>query len=542
MVDYVNGGDLSESKAACSEASRLHDQDRSSGTIFASILYQNGESHDGKTPPGVPAYFRDLNLDQIVDAITNGKGEYDLKPYFYEPLKTTEAIAYRHEIMRDMEAERVHESIRSFADNMHLMREKLAKADKLHHKYQKERWFLHAAETYCAAVLRLQRDLVQLDLSSRGLLSFRDYVLDYTKSDRFVHLSDAVNILTRDLGNVQFSILVKDDGFRVQNYAHESDYSAEVTDVFRKFQQGAANKYLVNFRDHPEVNSIEEIILDFVALLNPEAFSGLDAFCREHRNYAEPVLTKFDREIQFYASYVEYISALKRADLKFCYPKILVDEKDVRDEGGFDLALASKLIGQKEHVVCNDFYLSGKERIFVISGPNQGGKTTFARTFGQLHHLASIGCPIPGKVARMFLFDVLFTHFEREEVINSVDGKLQDDLIRFHEILKVVTPRSIVIINEIFGATALQDADYLARKIIGWIIELDALCVCITFLDELASLSEKTLSMVTTVMPENPAMRTFKVIRRPADGRAYAASIAQKYRLTYECLTSRLRF
>ena len=477
-----------------------------------------------------------------MDAITNEKDEYNLKPYFYEPLKTTEAISYRHEIMRDIEAERVHGSIRSFAHNMHLMRENLAKADKLHHKYQKERWFLHAAETYCAAVLRLHRDLAQLDLSSRGLLSFRDYVVDYVNSDRFVHLLDTANILVRDLGNVQFSTLVKDDGFRVQNYAQEADYSAEVTDVFRKFQQGASTNYLVKFHDYLEANSIEELTLDFVALLNPEVFSCLDAFCREHRNYADPVLTKFDREIQFYASYLEYISALKRAGLEFCYPEILVDGKDVRDEGGFDLALASKLIGQQEHVVCNDFYLSGEERIFVISGPNQGGKTTFARAFGQLHHLASIGCPIPGRVARMFLFDALFTHFEREEAINSVDGKLQDDLLRFHEILRVATPRSIVIINEIFGATTLQDAVYLAGKVIGRIIELDALCVCVTFLDELASLSRKTISMVTTVMPENTAMRTFKVIRRPADGRAYAVSITEKYRLTYEHLTSRLRF
>jgi DNA mismatch repair ATPase MutS len=507
---------------------------------FHSILFEGSDDGNNGETPEAPACFRDLNLDQIVDAITAGRQEYDLKPFFYTRLTDLAAIAYRHEIMRDLENEVLFQGIKSFSTQMRTMREHLASAEKLYYKYQKERWLLDAVNIYGEAIENLLHDLHQVHPTSRGLLAFREYLAQYAESGHFKTLVQEAKKLKSQLSAIRYCLRIRDSSITVRNYDSESDYSAAVEETFSKFKQGAVKDYRVKFPAFSGMNHVEAGVLELVARLNPDVFTALDDYCTRTRDYVEKTIADFDREIQFYLAYLEYAETFKRSGLKFCYPRVSDTRKNVSNREGFDLALAGKLIREKSPVVCNDFFLSGEERIFVVTGPNQGGKTTFARTFGQLHYLASLGCPVPGTEARLFLFDRLFTHFEREEDLQTLRGKLQDDLVRIHRILDQATPDSVIVINEIFSSTTLKDALYLSKKVMESISQLDALCVCVTFLDELSSLNEKTVSVVATVVPDNPTLRTYRIERRTADGLSYALAIAEKYRLTYERLKERI--
>ena len=104
-------------------------------------------------------FFVDLNLDQIVAAITAGKEEYDLAPFFYAPLRDIDAVLYRHEVMRDLEDAGLLAQINSFAQALRSMRETLKQAEKRHYRRQKEALFLDAVDAYCGAVDALTRDL-----------------------------------------------------------------------------------------------------------------------------------------------------------------------------------------------------------------------------------------------------------------------------------------------------------------------------------------------------------------------------------------------
>ena len=507
---------------------------------FRSILFvEPGEGVDSDEAVQ-PACFADLNLDQIVHSITASKAEYNLKPFFHRPLTDIDGISYRHEVMRDLEDAVLLGHIRAFAKGMLGMREYRAQATKLHYRYQKEQLFVDAVRTYCHAVAELTRNLSCSSSTSRGLTGFRDYLADYLASERFKSLLEETKALYSDLSEVAYCIHIKSSRVTVRTYEGEPDYSEDVEETFRKFRQGAPKDYRVEYSDALFMNHVEAQILACVARLYPELFDRLDAYCEKHADYLDKTIAAFDREIQFYLAYIEYIGPLKQAGLNFSLPRLSKTDKRIQAVETFDLALASKLRFEGSTVVTNDFELAGKERIFLVSGPNQGGKTTFSRLFGQLHYLASLGYPVPGRETRLFLPDAVLTHYEKEESIETHRGKLEDDLVRIHRILDQATANSIVILNEIFNSTTAADALFLSREVLQRLIRLDVLCVCVTFLDELTSLGDTVVSMVSAIVPDNPAQRTYKIERRPADGRAYAIAIAEKYGLTYRRLKERI--
>jgi DNA mismatch repair protein MutS len=508
---------------------------------FCSILFET--RNDCAVDDGLqaPDFFADLNCDQIVAAVTAGREEYNLKPFFHACLHREDAIRYRHEVMQDLENADLHDCVKAFAQAMRTIRGYLARIQKLYYQEQRQAWLLDAVEIYCQSISSFVHDLSRLKLNSRGFVGFRDYLTGYAESARFSLLLSETRKLKADLSTVGYCIHIRGNGFTVRDYENEADYSAEVEATFAKFKQGAVKDYRVAFNTTDEMNHIEAKILQFVAKLHPELFAALAEFSTRHVDFIDRTVAVFDREIQFYVAYLEYIAALRRAGLKFCYPHVSEQSKEVYDYDGFDIALAHKRVGEGASVVCNDFHLKGRERVLVISGPNQGGKSTFARAFGQIHYLASIGCPVPGTKAQLFLFDAIYTHFEKEEKVENLRGKLEDDLLRVHAILGKATTDSIVILNEVFTSTTIHDETFLSRKVMDKIIALEALCVWVTFVDELASFGPQIVSMVSTVVPENPALRTFKVLRRPADGLAYAMAIAQKYRLTRDLIRERIR-
>jgi DNA mismatch repair ATPase MutS len=507
---------------------------------FESILFGPPGAGSGVGGLEEPDFFTDLNLDQVLRSMTAGREQYELKPFFYAPLHEVDAVRYRHEVLRDLEKREVLESVNRFAETMRRMREHLVQVQKLHYQLQKQAWFLDAVEIYCGAVRALAEELAVRDVTSRGFHRLRHYLAEYADGERFTSLAAETQALKDALAGIRYAVRIHGPRVTVSRYGGEPDYSAEVEETFARFKQGAVRNHLVKLPEYAEMDHVEAQIAGLVAKLYPDVFGRLADFCTRHRGYLDQTIGRFDREVQLYLAYLELIGRFRAAGLPFCYPHVSARSKEIAAENTFDIALANKLVPDGGTVVTNDFQLEGAERVFVVSGPNNGGKTTFARAFGQLHYLASLGLLVPGRSARLFLPDRVYTHFEKEEDIETLRGKFEDELLRVHDILERATADSVIVMNESFSSTTLNDALFVGTEVMRRILDLGCLGVYVTFVDEIASLSEATVSMVSQIVAENPAERTFKVLRKPADGLAYAWAIAEKYGLTYERLLERI--
>lgn len=510
---------------------------------FHSILWPDAQADGPRDAVAVPDCFHDLNLNLVEDAITSAWPGENLAPFFRTPLRDNDTILYRQEILRDLEHPALRQKIEEFTQQLRAVRKQLAGVEKLSCHYEKERAFLAATDLYRSAVTALFDGLQHMQGISRGLLTLRHYLADYTMSSGFQNLAADISKVLSELNDVRYSLIVRGDSVTVRESRGEADASSEVEATFAKFRREAAKDYRIQHHGRigfNDLNHVEAQLLDRIALLYPQAFGRLDKFYADHTDFVDATIARFAREACFYLAWLAYTEPMRLAGLSLCLPSVATQSRSIACADTFDIALAAGLVREQRAVIRNSFTLSGPERIIVVSGPNHGGKTTFARTLGQLHWLAALGCTVPGTSAQLLLFDRLFTHFEREEHVDTLRGKLKDDLYRIHAILQHATPRSVIIVNEIFSSTTLNDALQLGRKIIAHIAELDALAVCVTFLTELASCNEKTVSMVATVDPHDPAVRTYRVERRPADGLAYALAIANKYRVTHDWLLRRI--
>ncbi|MFK5881097.1 MAG: hypothetical protein QM482_02690 [Sulfurospirillum sp.] len=485
-------------------------------------------------------FYADLNLDQIIETVISYKKKFDIKKFFYMPLTDKESIVYRQEIVKDLQNKKFYLRVDEFSHKLLDIKNYRDMIKDLEFKEYKNGWFLQMAMLYCEALMSFYEILKSTDLHSQGLLAFYKYLHDYLRSDVFTSLQKKMMQIREKLDSIMYDVTIDGLTFKVKKYEKEDDYTKEIGEVFSKFKYGITKAQDCQFDKNRGINHVNAKILEFVGKLFPEIFFELHEFCQKYRDFIDETFLTFSNEIEFYISYLEYIQGLEEQGVSFCFPQINEDSKDILIEEGFDLELAYSLSFEKKRIVPNDYLLQNRERIMVVTGANQGGKSTFSRAFGQINYLAKLGLLVPSSSAKLFLVDMIFTHFEKEEDINTLSSKLQEDLLRIHAVFEKTTTKSLVILNEIFSSTSLQDSLYLSKRIMEKIDKLDLLCIWVTFIYRLSGMSEKAISMTSVINEKNIENRTYKIIKKESDGRAYAKSLAQKYHLSFEQIIKRI--
>lgn len=497
---------------------------------YRSILYDRSRSEPERNETDTAGFIRDLHIDRIVGELLAGKEEYGLEPLFYDKLPDAAAIRYRTDVFRDIEGGGLLEPFLEFSRKLRKVREFSGYAETHHDREQREKWLLDAAYEYCSAILAMRDALQAAKLRSEALLGVRKWLDALIQSNEFAALSRDTFELREVFDSARYNLLVRDRNIIVYPEDNENVYCRSLNEVLGrgKWQE---EDYTLPLFGGVELSSLENDLLEILQKHYAPLFKQLKAYAFRHARFVDPDVMEFGRELQFYIACLQTGQFLRRKGLSFSIPTI-TERKEVRVKAGYDLSLAMS----KQHaglpVVPNDFDMESGERLFVITGPNQGGKTTFLRAVGQILHLASIGCPVPCESAELYVFDRLFTHFPAEEQSGMDTGRLKEELIRLKDILDQATKDSVVLFNELFSTTATHDALAMGSETMRMLDRRGTACLYVTHLVELASATAETVSLVAGVDPENPSVRTYRIQRREADGQAYASSIVDKYGLT----------
>jgi hypothetical protein len=283
---------------------------------------------------------------------------------------------------------------------------------------------------------------------------------------------------------------------------------------------------------------------------------------RLHAAHSGRALVALRPGIIFFVYAVALVRRVAAAGLPLCRPCIApVDERVCEVTDLYNLQLALHLGAQEpgdltERVVTSDSIIGTQGRIVILTGPNQGGKTTYLQAVGQAHALAQAGLRIPGRQARISPADAIFTHFPVEERLERGTGRLGDEARRVRAIFEAVTRHSLVLLNETFATTSAGEGLYLARDVVRLLRQLGARAIYTTHLHELASDLEQlnaetpgesaVVSMVALVVPVGAAEagetgKRFQIVLRPPVGRSYAEQIAARYGIAHAQLAELLQ-
>lgn len=501
---------------------------------YESILYPP----DAVQPPKAmqpPQVFTDLGLDQIVERI--GRSCEEVWP-FYTPVQEKATIEYRQAIMRDLEDLTIRRRFARLSQQLCALRRQLSAHGMKNLPYVRSSSLLAVADQYVSQLQEFSADFPYRNIRSKGLESFLLYLRRCLSDPQTVRMRMDAFDLEWKLQKVRYTILLNGRKIEVGKADGQESLDTLVGQLFDRFQQGSRGGGTCQAPAGESDVRNENAILELLAREYPELFEKLLGFGEKYRDFADQKLFQFGLDIQFYLSYLDNTDRMERTGGTFCYPKIIDGWDGCQAEDCFDLALAENFTVQQALPVTNEFDLHGRERLLVITGPNQGGKTTYARMLGQLFYLTSLGVRVPGSAATIRIPDRIYTHFGKTG--ESGADNLRSELMRLKEILDHATDRSLVLINEIFASVSHSDGLFLGEQMLKQLTGLDCMAVCVTFLEELATYGPQTVSMMSQVLPGENAERSYRLLRHAPDGQAYALSLAEKKGLTYEQIIERL--
>ncbi len=451
------------------------------------LLYPDKDGTEEAVYPSFHDIYKDLNLNIVLKTMAQEDVFMmeQIRNVMMVPLCRASEVEYRHEIIRDFQRNpelagelysigvRGHKLAGQYKEEMEQNRRKAtAKTSSIIAS-------LNFIEDSMGLIRRL-RDLLlrkEIRLESKGMTALvqrlskypLDEFLDFHKNFLFYTTGGEGIFSIRISGGLKLS---ESRMKKCQNYHYNALKGTSLTFMKLYYKLAKKDSLLI------EKEQLEKDIGVFVESHMHQVMTAYQPLIDDCMKF----LFQFAREIAFYQGIYTMQCRMQELYLPLCYGSVSEDTCHRHIEDLYELSLA---LYTQTYPVPNSIHTKGKI-LTVITGANQGGKSTFLRSFGIAQILLQCGMPVPAKEFSSRLFSRIHTHFTRKEDAMLSRGRLEEELRRMSDIISRISPDSLLLLNESFASTTEKEGSQIAYNVILPLYEKGIHVMMVTHLHEFA--------------------------------------------------------
>ncbi len=553
-----------------------------------SLLHPSDSKAEYNTLP--PQAVNDLSIDYLCAALTEDAFERgSIKNLMINLTADAEVIQYRCDIFDDLyRSPHLRKELEQLLVNLSDLRE-LEKFKK--DSDASDLWSLinrlREIDGYVECITSIKHSLENADIRSQGLLELKDIVTDIHDNSGFpeikkdiveamevakqirsitlgVNLDNLLRPISAGIISVnKFAIgdsgilrsfmghimqnsgneLNTDKGFASMKSFHPQNPPSMKMGTAQLVMDPQHKAHIMGDGVPTGADNLSGALTKTVTAIVKKIVNSLKSTLHKYVSISGFTLVSLVPEIVFYIRWADFISELMEQGFTLCKPTILPPEKrELHAMELYNMKLAVKCLkGPEFEIIGNDFEFSDKARIYILTGPNRGGKTTFTQAVGLACLLAQNGIYVPACNFSLSPCDNIYTHFPADENETVDLGRLGEESQRIAEIFETATSESLLLFNESLATTNVSEGLYIARDVVKAMRYVGTRTIFNTHMHELAkgldkfnNDSEGTSRVESLVTGVDHGERSFKVSIAPPQGVSYARDIAVKYGVTFE--------
>jgi DNA mismatch repair ATPase MutS len=390
----------------------------------------------------------------------------------------------------------------------------------------------------------------------KAFIALRDYVKALVESEYYAELNERLEELTnrvREIKSVTIGVnldaqlrpreagvlSVNPESFRSGDTLHK------ILRLNFKEDEYTCIANLVPFGKKQSENQKTALSLAFNSAINDVYRQSLRSWKKIVQTYVlenTDFLLNLLPEFEFLLKGTNLMRALRVKGNALCIPEVASAEaRAFTATALYNPAVALKV---DDPIVTNDVIFDENAGIYVLTGPNRGGKSVITCAVGLAQAMLQLGLFLPAEKATISPADAIFTHFPTGADDTIDKGRLGEECARLGDIFAAISEKSLVLLDESLSSTGSFEASYIAAEVLAGLSRVGCRCIFSTHLHELAAeidnINERTRAEggvpIDTLVAgiEKEGRRSFRILRAKPDGKSYARDIATKYGLTYD--------